>query len=243
MARCRGDPAGATTASGQLLTDRLRVLGPDHPHTLTTRHSLANWRGAAGNPAVAVTALEQLLIDQLRVLGPNHPDTLATGQSLANWRGAAGIRPRLSPPWSRYSPMYSGYSALTIRILWPPATASRTGTAPQESGCRRHRPGAATHRPVAGAQPEPPGHPRHPPQPRQLARCRRNPAAAVTALEQLLTDRLRVLGPNHPQTLKTRRSAASWRGGAGDSAGTAAAYEHVLTDRLRVLGPNHPQTI
>jgi len=32
----------------ELLTDRLRVLGPDHPHTLTTRHMLASWRGRAG---------------------------------------------------------------------------------------------------------------------------------------------------------------------------------------------------
>jgi hypothetical protein len=27
----------------QLLADVLRVLGPDHPHTLTTRSDLANW--------------------------------------------------------------------------------------------------------------------------------------------------------------------------------------------------------
>jgi predicted Rossmann fold nucleotide-binding protein DprA/Smf involved in DNA uptake len=26
----------------------LRALGPDHPHTLTTRHNLAHWRGEAG---------------------------------------------------------------------------------------------------------------------------------------------------------------------------------------------------
>lgn len=37
----------------ELLTDRLRVLGPDHPHTLTTRHMLASWRGRAGDPAGA----------------------------------------------------------------------------------------------------------------------------------------------------------------------------------------------
>ncbi len=42
-----GDPAGALE---QLLTDRLRVLGPDHPHTLTTRHNLARWRGQARSP-------------------------------------------------------------------------------------------------------------------------------------------------------------------------------------------------
>jgi len=40
-------------AYAELLTDRLRVLGPDHPHTLTTRAHLASWRGLAGDPAGA----------------------------------------------------------------------------------------------------------------------------------------------------------------------------------------------
>jgi len=37
----------------ELLTDLLRVLGPDHPDTLTTRSNLAYWRGQAGDPAGA----------------------------------------------------------------------------------------------------------------------------------------------------------------------------------------------
>jgi hypothetical protein len=44
----------------------LRVLGPDHPDTLTIRHNLAYWRGAAGDPGAATTAFEQLLTDRLR---------------------------------------------------------------------------------------------------------------------------------------------------------------------------------
>ncbi|MGH3985454.1 MAG: tetratricopeptide repeat protein [Pseudonocardiaceae bacterium] len=39
-----GDPAGAAAALEQLLADVLRVLGPDHPDTLATRHNLAYWR-------------------------------------------------------------------------------------------------------------------------------------------------------------------------------------------------------
>jgi hypothetical protein len=47
LARWRGeagDATGAATAYAELLTDRLRVLGPDHPRTLTTRQELAHWR-------------------------------------------------------------------------------------------------------------------------------------------------------------------------------------------------------
>jgi hypothetical protein len=65
-------------------------LGPDHPDTLTTRNTLARWRGEAGDPAGAATATEQLLTDRLRVLGPDHPDTLSTRHNLASWRGHAG---------------------------------------------------------------------------------------------------------------------------------------------------------
>lgn len=43
-----GDPTGATTTYAELLEDYLRVLGPDHPHTLITRNNLAHWRERAG---------------------------------------------------------------------------------------------------------------------------------------------------------------------------------------------------
>jgi hypothetical protein len=39
-----GDRTGAATGFEQLLTDLLRVLGPDHPNTLTTRGNLAMWQ-------------------------------------------------------------------------------------------------------------------------------------------------------------------------------------------------------
>ncbi|WP_331746107.1 tetratricopeptide repeat protein [Streptomyces virginiae] len=74
----------------QLLPDRLRVLGPDHPDTLTTRHDLAHWRGRAGDPAGAAAALAELLADRMRVLGPDHPHTLTTRHNLAHWRGETG---------------------------------------------------------------------------------------------------------------------------------------------------------
>jgi hypothetical protein len=82
---CQRTPVESTTAFEQLLTERLRVLGPDHPHTLSTRGHFARWRGEAGDPTGAATAFEQLLTDYLRVLGPDHPDTLSTRGNLAYW--------------------------------------------------------------------------------------------------------------------------------------------------------------
>ncbi|MFF3959540.1 DUF3710 domain-containing protein [Streptomyces sp. NPDC001890] len=68
-------------------------------------------------------------------------------------------------------------------------------------------------------------------------------AGAVAAFEELLADRLRMLGPDHPYTLATRSNLAYWRGEAGDAAGAVAAFEELLADRLRMLGPNHLSTL
>ena len=91
QARIR-DPATANAALEELLADQLRVLGPEHPDTLTTRCEIASWRAWAEDPAEAaagVAALEELLADQLRVLGPEHPDTLTTRCEIASWRAWA----------------------------------------------------------------------------------------------------------------------------------------------------------
>ncbi|GFJ85118.1 tetratricopeptide repeat protein [Phytohabitans houttuyneae] len=43
-----GQVAAARAHFQQLHTEAVRVLGPDHPHTLTTRHNIADWRGRPG---------------------------------------------------------------------------------------------------------------------------------------------------------------------------------------------------
>ncbi|MGW3692306.1 tetratricopeptide repeat protein, partial [Streptomyces sp. NPDC005149] len=85
-----GDVAGAAAALQDLLADYERVLGPDHPHTLTTRNNLAHLHGEAGDVAGAAAALQDLLADYERVLGPDHPHTLTARNNLAQWRREAG---------------------------------------------------------------------------------------------------------------------------------------------------------
>jgi hypothetical protein len=66
------------------------VLGPDHPHTLSARHELAYWLGAAGRVDEAIPRFQALLDDRLRVLGPDHPNTLTTRHNLAYLLRKAG---------------------------------------------------------------------------------------------------------------------------------------------------------
>jgi hypothetical protein len=69
---------------------RERVLGPEHPGTLTARHELARWTGAAGDPAAARDLFAALLPVHERVLGAEHPDTQATRSNLADLTARAG---------------------------------------------------------------------------------------------------------------------------------------------------------
>ena len=81
---------GPATSSPRCCPSRERVLGPEHPDTLTTRANLAQWTGEAGDAAGARGRYAALLPIFERVLGPEHPDTLATRANLAAWIEQAG---------------------------------------------------------------------------------------------------------------------------------------------------------
>jgi hypothetical protein len=68
-------------------------------------------------------------------------------------------------------------------------------------------------------------------------------AAAEAAFRDVLAAELRVLGPDHPDTLETRRCIADEMAGRGDHAAAEAEYRDVLAARVRVLGPDHPSTL
>ena len=59
-----------------LVADRQRVLGPDHPLTLVARGNLVRAIGRGGRPHEALPLADELLADRLRLLGPDHPSTL-----------------------------------------------------------------------------------------------------------------------------------------------------------------------
>ena len=84
-----GDPAAARDQYAALLPVRQRVLGAEHPRTLTARGNLARWTGEAGDPAAARDQYAALLPVQERVLGAEHPDTLTARANLAYWTGQA----------------------------------------------------------------------------------------------------------------------------------------------------------
>ena len=72
----------AITLYEQVLTDRIRVLGEDHPDTLTSRNNLASAYHAAGRLTEAIMRWQAVCADCLRILGPDHPLTATVRENL-----------------------------------------------------------------------------------------------------------------------------------------------------------------
>jgi Tetratricopeptide repeat len=79
----QGQPGRAAGHLQRALTDSVRVLGADHPDTLTSRNNLAYAWQAAGDLGRAIPLYEQTLADSVRVLGADHPQTKTVRGNLA----------------------------------------------------------------------------------------------------------------------------------------------------------------
>jgi tetratricopeptide (TPR) repeat protein len=69
------------------------------------------------------------------------------------------------------------------------------------------------------------------------------PARAIPLLHRALTDSIRLLGEDHPDTLASRNNLAYAYQTAGDLGRAIPLHEQNLTDRRRVLGEDHPDTL
>jgi hypothetical protein len=62
-----------------------KVLGDEHPFTLTSMNNLAFTWKSQGNFEDALTLLQNCLHLQQQILGPDHPDTISTRTALSGW--------------------------------------------------------------------------------------------------------------------------------------------------------------
>ena len=213
--------SGSYVAARELLRgiveERARVLGPEHPNTLTVRANLAFWTGEAGDAAGARDQYAALLPIEERVLGPEHQDTLATRVTLAYYTGEAGDA-------AGARDQYLALLPIEERVLGPEhqytlgsrANLARfTGRAGDAAGARDQYAALLPIRErVLGAQ-----HPDTLDTRAGLARCTGEAGDATGARDQyaaLLPIRERVLGPEHPDTLDTRAGLARFTAGAKD---------------------------
>ena len=239
----QGFHAAAEAEYRDVLTARLRVLGPDHPDTLTTRHQIALEIAARGDHAAAEAEYRDVLTATLRVLGPDHPDTLTTRHNIAREIAARGDHTAAEAE-------YRDVLTANLRVLGPdhPHTLTTRHQIALEIAERGdHTAAEAEYRDVLTAELRVlgPDHPSTLTTRHQIAReiaARGDHTAAEAEYRDVLTAELRVLGPDHPSTLTTRHNIALEMAERGDHAAAEAEYRDVLTAKLRVLGPDHPDT-
>ncbi|MEV0961199.1 tetratricopeptide repeat protein, partial [Streptomyces sp. NPDC049910] len=233
----QGQPAHAIRHLQRALTDRVRVLGEDHPDTLISCNNLANAYRSAGDLGRAIALFERTLTDMVRVLGEDHPDTLISCNNLAAAYRSVG-------DLGRAVPLYERTLTDRVRVLGedhPSTLSSRNNLAgAYESAGDLGRAVPLFERTltdmvrVLGED--------HP----DTLSSRNNLAGAyesagdlgraVPLYERTLTDMVRVLGEDHPETLGSRNNLAGAYESAGDLGRAVPLYERTLTDMVRVLG-------
>ena len=78
----QGDSDGARTLYSEVLSMQSRILGPDHPETLSTKANLAATMSRQGNYEEAKRLEIEVLRTMQRVLGPTHPHTTFAKENL-----------------------------------------------------------------------------------------------------------------------------------------------------------------
>jgi len=226
----------------QSMEIRQRVLGPEHPDTLTSMNDLATDLDDSGHYAEAEKLEREALDISRRVLGPEHPDTLMLMSNLANtlWqeghypeaeklnRETLGIQRRV------LGPEHPG----TLRSMNNLATDLDDSDAEAE---KLFRETLDIKRRVLG--------PEHP-----------DTLLAMSNLAYVLADkgryaeaeklhretvdlRRRVLGPEHPDTLKSMTNLAIVLSREGRDAEAEKLEREELDISRRVLGPKHKGTL
>ena len=227
----------------QVLAERERVLGPDHPDTLTIRNNLAGAYYSVGRFGEAIELFERVLAERERVLGSDHPDTLTTRNNLAGAYYFAGrfgeaieLLGRVLAERERVlGPDHPDTLTVRNNLAFAYHSAGRFGEAielfervlaDQERVLGPDHPGTLTTRnSLAGAYED-------------VGRF----GEAIELFERVLADQERVLGPDHPDTLNARDNLALAYDAVGRLAEAINVWEELLPDCRRLLGPEHPLT-
>ncbi|MGW4049395.1 tetratricopeptide repeat protein [Streptomyces sp. NPDC004779] len=224
--------------------DRTRVLGPEHPDTLTSAYELAFALGRLGRTADALETFERVGDARARVLGPDHPDTLAARQERAYTLGRLGrhaeahalyadvlaVRERTAGADHPDTLRCRHNLAYTLARLGRLEESYRTGLAVADTRTR-----------LLGAD-----HPdtlvtRH-----ELAHTLGRLGRAEEALDQyraVAEGRAASLGPDHPDTLTARYETSACLGRLGRDADALAVCRDLVAVRTRTQGADAPETL
>lgn len=226
------------------LTIRQRMLGPEHPDTLTAMDHLARNLEKQGRYGEAEKLVRETLSTRLRVLGPDHPDTIASRHSVivlaidkGDYAGAEKLnREELE---------------LLRRIRGPehPETLTSMYNLALDLGNQgRHAEAVELYRQTLDLQRRVLG-PDHPDTLTTMTGLSRSLAGegkyteAEKLLRQTLDAKRRVFGVDHSETLWSMYDLAMTLRAAGRPAEAESLDRETLAIRRRVLGSEHPETL
>jgi Tfp pilus assembly protein PilF len=226
------------------LEGKERILGPEHPHTLTSMSNLAFLLGSKGDYAGAEPLHRRALEAKERVLGPEHPDTLASVNNLAallnnkgDYAGAELLLRRAMETFERgLGPEHpSTLTSVNNLAVLLEHKGDYAGAEPL------YRRALEAKERVLG--PENPDTLTGVNNLAALLSSKGDCAGAEPLYRQALEGRERVLGPEHPDTLASMSNLAFLLNSKGDYAGAEPLHRRALEGRERVLGPEHPDTL
>ncbi|MEU5666542.1 FxSxx-COOH system tetratricopeptide repeat protein, partial [Streptomyces longwoodensis] len=221
-----------------------RLLGREHPDTLTARANLASSYRQAGRTGEAITIEERVLAKQERLLGREHPGTLTARANLAASYRQAGrtgeaitIEERVLADHERLLGREHPDTLICRANL---ATSYRQAGRTEEAIELIEQVAADSERLLGEEHPS-------------TLTARANLAhsywqagrtgEAITIEERVLADRERLLGGEHPSTLTARTNLATSYRQAGRTKEAIELLEQVAADSERLLGGQHPSTL
>lgn len=240
----QGFPARAIPLLERALTDTERILGDDHPQTLTACHNLATAYRDAGDLTRAIPLHERAATGRERVLGLYHPETLMFRNNLATaYRDAGDLERAIALLESTV-----GHCVILLGDDHPDTLAACHNLARsyQEAGDLRraillHKRTLTDRERLLGND-----HPHTLDSRHSLANVYQTTGdleRAIPLSERVLSERVRVLGDDHPKTLDSRNDLAIAYIKGGNLSQAIPLLERTLTDRERVLGTHHPDAL
>ena len=223
---------------------RLKVLGPEHPDTLTSLHNLAMQRWKQGKLKDAVAMLRPALDGRRRVIGPKHEDTLFTQLNLGLFlveqsqfdeaevllrQAIESCKRTLGP--DHHHTLY-GQNDLALLLSY---------RGQQEEALALDRATLDGRRRSLGSD--------HPDTLRSMGNLaydldKAGELREAEALDrQTLEARRRVLGDEHDETLRAEQNLGIQLCKNGYSPDAEKLLRHCLEARRRVSGPEHPSTL
>ncbi|GFR47385.1 hypothetical protein Agub_g9100 [Astrephomene gubernaculifera] len=235
---------GGEAAHRRALELRTKVLGAEHPDTISSISNLASCIYSQGKYSEAEPMYKQALELHTKVLGAEHPSTITSLNNLARCIDSQG-------KYSEAEPMYQRALELRTKVLGadhPSTSISINGLAnciyrqgKYSEAEPMYQQALELHTKVLGAE-----HPSTITSLNNLASCidrQGKYSEAEPMYQRALELRTKVLGAEHPDTISTINNLASCIDSQGKYSEAETMYQQALELRTKVLGAEHPDTI